>query len=234
MTKRLNPWHHWAPLLALLLLTALGAVSLTRPGPADAEPYHQHVREAAETIPYQFGDWVGTPVEAPRQAVELLKPNAMVSRKYEHRETGESVEFLLVHCRDARDMSGHYPPNCYRAHGWDQESVRPANWRVNGTDISGMQYQFSYHRPLHGTSHIIIDNFMIMPDGRFLRDMDGVRHAAADYTSHFYGAAQIQLLTSAQMSDARREEIFQQFIGASMEAIDALRAGFERQTPAAP
>lgn len=229
MRGRLDNWHHWSPLLALVLLAVMGGAAMMRPGPADAEPYHQRVRDAAEQMPYRIDDWTGTPVEAPRQAVELLKPNVLVSRSYKHEKTGERVEFLLVHCKDARDMAGHYPPICYPAHGWEAEGAEPADWRVNGVHITGMQYRFSYHRPLHGTTRIVIDNFMIMPDGEFLRQIDGVYNAAADYTLHFYGAAQIQLVTTDRMSDERRRELFHKFIGANLDVINALRSGIDRQ-----
>lgn len=217
-------FHRVAPLLALVLLLALGVTTASRPGPAEAEPYHARVHEVAGTLPYRIGEWVGMDQDLPREARELLRPNVLLSRRFEHQETGEWVTFMLVHCKDARDLDGHYPPICYPAHGWDQESAEPIRTELGGLEITGTEYRFSYHQPL-GTSRMVVSNFMIMPDGRILPDMRGVRRAGGDYARRFYGAGQIQLITSPHMSDQRREEVFERIVGAHRDVIDAIRDG---------
>ena len=55
--------------------------------------------------------------EVPPEAQELLRPNAIFSRRFQR--PGEiGVHVLVVHCSDARDMIGHYPPICYPSSGW--------------------------------------------------------------------------------------------------------------------
>lgn len=225
--------NRYAPLLAVLLLAMMGLGNLSRPDAADAEPYHARVREAAEAIPHQIGDWIGRDVEPPREAVELLRPNVLVSRIYEHAVTGRSVTLLLVHCKDARDMAGHYPPNCYPAHGWVVQDSRPRDWQVGGVTIRGTEYRLSYRRAT-GTDRMIVDNFMIMPDGSFLREMEGVYNAAADYRAHFFGAGQMQLVMDATIPASERDAIFNELVGANMAVIDALRSGVETAGDSAP
>ena len=222
----MNRLHHLAPLFGLVLILALGVTAMSRPGPAEAEPYHDHVAQIASTIPYRIGEWVGTDQELPREAYELLQPNVLFSRRYENQQTGEWATFLLIHCKDARDLAGHYPPICYPAHGWSQDDTEPMHENINGLEITGYQYRFSYHQP-QGISRMVIRNFMVMPDGRILPDIRGVRRAAADYTSRFYGAAQIQLVTSDRMTERRRSEVFQQIVGANLDVVEAIRGGVE-------
>lgn len=216
--------HRLAPLLTLVLLLALGVTTLSRPGPDEAEPYHAHVREVASAVPYRVGDWVGVDEALPREASELLRPNVLFSRRYEHRQTGEWATFLLVQCKDARDLDGHYPPICYPAHGWRQQEAERMETRVNGLVIPSTQYRFSYHQP-EGTSRMVVNNFMILPDGRIMPDIGGVRRAASDYTSRFYGAAQVQLITSDRMSEERRQAVFERLVSANRDVIHAIRSG---------
>ncbi|MFW6061969.1 MAG: exosortase-associated EpsI family protein, partial [Planctomycetota bacterium] len=108
---------------ATLTLAIIGGALAERLsyGSADeADPYHRRVAERIANIPYTIGDWKGEDVSVPRSAVELLQPNALCSRQYRNQKTGQVLSLLVVHCRDARDMTGHYPPVCYPAHGWTQ------------------------------------------------------------------------------------------------------------------
>ncbi len=232
-TLKLQSWdwkrfNYSAPLLALLLLAALGVTTLSRPDAADAEPYHARVRAAAKEVPYRVGAWVGKRIEPLPEAQKLLRPNIMLSWQYENQETGETATFLLTHCKDARDMQGHYPPNCYPAQGYHEfDDPRHMEWQVNGVRIQGMEYRYALDRS-YSTTRVVVDNFMIMPDGQFLYSMERVREAAADYTSHFYGAGQVQVVTQAGYSDERRREIFRQLVGAHLNVINTIRDGLNK------
>ena len=52
------------------------------------------------------------------------------------------MSFLLVQCRDARDLQGHWPPVCYRGQGWVQSAALPRSWEVQDLQVEGMQYDF--------------------------------------------------------------------------------------------
>ena len=113
-----------ALLLTVVLLAGFGAYKRTYPQPADAEPYLERVRQAVGDVPASFDEWHSRPIEIPADALDMLKPNAVLSRRYTHRDTGRSVNLLIVHCRTARDLVGHYPPVCYPSIGWIQRSQR--------------------------------------------------------------------------------------------------------------
>lgn len=214
----------WPALVSAGLLSAIGTASLIRPGLDDAEPFHERIRLATRAIPYQIGLWSGEDKQLPPAAIKLLRPNVLFNRAYHNLETGQQVTLLLVQCKDARDLAGHYPPICYPAHGWIEDYARPRDWTVRGLNIQAMEYGFSFAR-LEDTSRIVVYNFMVLPDGQILRDMQGVRQAADDYTRHFFGAAQVQLIADAIVPDARRGQAFHDLLAANQPLLEALMSG---------
>lgn len=219
-------WHAFAPFVALLLLAGMGMELLQRPTARDAQPYHDAVLAAAWQIPLQFDGWQGRDVPQPEEAVSLLNPNALISRRYVHEETNRAVNLILVQTRDARWMTGHYPPRCYPAHGWTPESQQPRTWQVGDRQIPGMEYVYSFHTP-RGTRRMWVANLLILPDGQLVRDMGTVYSAAADYTRYFYGAAQLQMVIDQRMDREERDEIYKTFIAENMALIDLIRTGIE-------
>ncbi|MFV1968179.1 MAG: exosortase-associated EpsI family protein [Pirellulaceae bacterium] len=209
--------------ISLLLLTGMAVARVYRPQPADAAPYHEHVRQVAGSLPIRIGDWVGTDLDVPPAAIKMLQPNVLVYRQYHQLETGQIASLLLVQCKDARDLAGHFPPVCYPAHGWEPVFSRPHTWRLDDRTIDGMEYGFDF-RGLQATQHMVVANFMVLPDGQFLRDMKGVRRAAADYTRHFLGAAQFQIVMDASIPESQRDKTVQQLLEGCRETIDAIRS----------
>lgn len=216
--------NRWAPLLAMAVLTGIAVATLARPAPEDAEPYHARVRAAVDAVPRQVEGWIGEDVDIPEAAQRLLKPNAILSRGYRNIETGQAVTLVIVHTKDARDMLGHYPPNCYPRAGWTMESDGPRTWQVDALRYEGMEYAFSFTKPGQ-RQEMVVDNLLILPGGEFARDMGQVIHLASDYTRHFFGAGQVQVITPAGMTDQQRQAVFQTMIGAITPVIDALRSG---------
>src|SRR6478736_6072067 len=98
-----------------LMLAAIGAHRLAVVHrPAEVAAHHRHIREvAASSSPRQFNGWIGEDVRVPSQAMSVLDPNVIISRRYVNVESGLSAGFLLVHCADAHDMAGHFPLRCY-------------------------------------------------------------------------------------------------------------------------
>ena len=107
-----------------LLFAAMAWESTTRPTPEDTEPFHARVRAAVEGLPTKIGDWEGRDIPTSKEVVRLLNPNVVYQKRFTHGRTGEVVHVLLVHCRDARDIYGHYPPRCYPAQGHEQVSSK--------------------------------------------------------------------------------------------------------------
>lgn len=218
-----------APVLATLaLLGGMAADVMSRPRPADAAPYHQRVREAAAQMPDVIGDYEAFAEEKINpSAVALLRPNVIRQRRYVNRRTGRWADLLLVQCKEARDMIGHYPPNCYPGQGWVLTSEERADWRVGDRLITGKEYHFTRTDPgRHAV--LFVCNFMIIAGGSFARDMAEVNRAAADFTRRFYGAAQIQVIFDGSYSTEERREAFVELIGANMQVIEAILGGDSR------
>ena len=109
---------------------------------ADMASYHKQITIVAASAPTQIGDWIGQDVPQPQSAINLLRPNVIVSKRYVNYVTGEAVNFLLVDCTDARDLLGHYPPVCYPNQGYILMSSQSHDWQVGDLVLTGMQYDF--------------------------------------------------------------------------------------------
>ena len=218
-----------APVVLTLLLlggTLADKVVFHLP-PADATAYHARVRRAAEQVPYNIGPWLGTDTPVPPSAVAMLHPNLILSRQYQDVRTGKIASVLLVHCEDARDLIGHYPPVCYPAHGWSKRSAARADRWVDGERVTITDYTFTATR-VDRASDLRVGNFMVLPDGQMCPDMDGVETAAQDYRRKFFGAAQVQVITDAGWSEADRVEFFRKVTGAAGPLLREIRSGVKR------
>jgi len=227
-TKLQSAWR-WlvAPAVGVVLLSAMAVQQLSYTKPADLKQYHARVQEAIQQVPKQLGPWTGSETEVPRSARELLSPNAILSREYHNANTGRSVHVMFVHVRDARDIAGHFPPNCYPSNGWTERRTQDDRWNIAGTSVPVRDYLFTMELPT-GDRQMHVLNTLVLPEGRLTRQMSEVRGAAADYRSRFYGAGQIQVLMNHRMTPARRKAIFKRFFKAMRPAIEAMRAGIEQ------
>ena len=71
--------------LALLGGVVAGNWECVTPEAADL---HSRARAGVESIPYLIGDWTATDQQVPPAAVNLLRPNVILSRRYvEHGST---------------------------------------------------------------------------------------------------------------------------------------------------
>ena len=220
-----------APVIATLLLAAaIGAEHLARPRPGDADPFHARVYAALATVPKEFDGWTSTDEPIDEAAITLLQPNATLQRVFTHHETGMRFVFLLVQCRTARDMGGHYPPVCYSGRGYERVLTQPGTWPVAGSDMAIPGVDYGFHKYFEGRSeNLVIRNLIIMPDGRYAQDITQVRSAAADYMRQYYGAAQIQLVFNADHVPAtERDAIFSRLMAELKPLLDALTSGGKR------
>ena len=209
------------PGLAAVLLAAMGVSHLNFPEPADAAPYHAALLDAAAELPLEFGPWEGKPIELPTAAVQLLKPNVLLGRAFvdtEHRRAGQ---FLLVQCQDARDLSGHWPPNCYKTSGYTQTDRVERTWNVDGTVLPGVEYTF-VRDTNNQRSAMVVANFLILPTVGYVRSMDDVYEAGSDYSRRYLGAAQVQVITAATLDREARDAIFQDLVSAHLSLIRAV------------
>lgn len=214
-----------AALLVLAVVTLDRRLFRTRP-PATAA-YHERLRQVASELPSHVGDWMGSDIPVPPAAVEMLHPNVIISRRYLNIATGESVQYLLVQVQDARDILGHYPPVCYRGQGWTQESAESLTESIGSVDVQGTRYSFNSTRDGRDSA-IVVDNFLVLPNGKTCPDMEAVDAAAQDNRLKFFGAAQVQVVYDQAVPLKRRDEVFRTFIGLSRGVLDKMQLGVER------
>lgn len=213
--------------LCLALLAAIGISQWSAPSAQDAQPYHQRVSQVVQGWPHELGVWSGVDEPVPAAATELLAPNAVLHRTYRDHAAGRSATLMIVQCRDARNLAGHFPPICYPAHGWRLEHQSPRRWRCGeALLIDGMEYIFSYGG-VAGSQRMSVANFMILPDGRIAPDMAAVRRVAADYKQRHFGAAQVQVLTDARLPDRQRDRMIAELIHEHRGVIHSIQSGIQ-------
>ena len=188
--------------------------------------YHAGVAQALVELPMSYGSWIGEASEVPKAAAELLHANEIISRSFRNIDTGEQVDLVVVHCTDARDLLGHYPPVCYPAHGWLQRAAEDValdgrSARRLGEEAGGRSgwpcTLYRFERMDQGYSHeMTILNYMLLPDGRVGPTMKVVDRAAADLGLRVRGAMQVQVVFRGQEirggGEEMRKEIAEEFL----------------------
>jgi hypothetical protein len=169
------------------------------------------IAAAMEQVPWRIGRWRGEPVPVPAAAQDVLRPNAIVSRRYQ--EIGGELEAILVivHCSDTRDMLGHFPPMCYPANGWqavkDSGGLEPIAADIGiHRSVDCMRYDFYLNTDWGSTRGIKIYNFFVLPGGAIAHELGELRGQAGRTRTSAMGVAQVQIAFSDQVSDeeARR------------------------------
>jgi hypothetical protein len=220
-----TPKRYLPPVIGLCLLAGIWADRRLFHLPVgDPGAYHAFVRAVADHLPYRTGAWVGTDEEMPPSAIAMLKPNLLLCRRFRNTASRETATFMIVQCRDARDMGGHYPPVCYPAHGWTLQGTQVRHLRVHGTPIPVSVYRF-VRESIEDYAEIVIYNFFVRPDGSLESGRGGVREAASNPRMKPFGAGQVQLMFGPTMPAARRDEIFRLLVGNAFPVVDAIRKG---------
>ena len=225
-----------SPVASLTLLALIAAENHRYLRPADFEPYHQRARVAIESLPHMIGSFIGVDDEQsiPKEAQKLLKPNKILYRHYsdaslEGLSNPRWADLLIVQCKQSGDMVGHYPPICYPSHGMElvNGAGESRDWNVGDENfvIPGMEYRFV--KVEEGQSVVqTVYNFLVIPGRGIVRDMEGVKSAAADYQQRYYGAAQFQVVfyrpASSELSREQRDEIFKTLMGQAVPVIQQI------------
>lgn len=210
------------PLCFLILL----GIGLLRSNPANTQRidmYHSEVQRVIDSIPAEVNGWVGQEVPLPQSATSLLRPNAIMARQYVHSESGLQGTLLIVQCRDARDMAGHFPPQCYPANGWlvVDESADPLV-KVSGHELR----RYAFHRVAgRAERDIFVYNLFALPTDELTVSMTDVRRLSADYENRQLGAAQIQIVIDGMTAAEDHDWILEELYSIVMPAIEAVRDG---------
>ena len=211
-----------SPVACLTVLAGLAVENATHVKPDDATAYHAIVKSRLEAWPQTIrrGDeeWTSRDCKVPEAAVRLLRPNALISRRYVNDR--KVADLLIVQCGEATDMSGHYPRNCYPRNGEELVHEEARVWQVGATSIRGMEYHFQ-PRSL-GESRKCVYNFFVLPGKGIVPDMDDVQRATANYRRRYFGAAQFQLVFYSDLSQSSRDTVFETIIGADPDIFSVL------------
>jgi hypothetical protein len=208
-----------SPVLCLAVLAGIALQQRARLRPDDPRvtAYHARAKEAINRIPWRVEalgtTWTAVEHKPETAAVRLLRPNEILSRRYVQNTTSGRpmiAELLVVQCRDSRDMTGHYPPICYRNIGHELvRTDRHPPLEVGGVPVPYTEYRFEKYT--HGRAEtIFVYDFFVVPGRGAVDDIKGVYDAAEDYERRFFGAAQFQVvMQEAVVPDARvRREVF--------------------------
>jgi len=192
--------------------------------------FHARVKAAVDAIPMHIGSWEATTDKLPEAAGQLLRPNVTLCRTY-HDPQQPWAKLIVIHCKDSRDMSGHYPPNCYRGSGWSQTGDPLIRQRqLWGRTVPIAEYGFT-RSELRGPITWTIYDFFVLPLGGFVTSMSEIQKASGDYRTRPYGAAQIQVIMDAGTPEADRERILSAMLEPLGPVIDQLQNTREGARP---
>lgn len=217
-----------SPLLAGVLAGGLylqmrGAYGEDAKSQEAVEAFHKGVRDAIDQVPVNIGEFEGVDRPVPAAAGTLLHPNKIFSREYLD-GSGHRVRVVLVHCRDSRDMSGHYPPNCYPGSGWTQKGEAVERtiplW---GQDVPMAEYEFVTRGTMDRDVDWTIYDFFVLPAGGMCTSMAQVRRAGGDHRWRPYGAAQVQVAFDAAVPEPTRVKLLEELLTPLGPVIDRLQ-----------
>lgn len=206
----------------------IGAIGVQRFAAAhrspDVERYQERIRQAAQRVPDRIGAWVGQDTKMPAQALTVLKPNVMLSRRYTNVENGLTAGVMLVHCSDAHHMVGHFPLRCYPADGWAVRSSKPQDWTIGELRLTGTEYQFSRESFGGAKEMIVVANCLLRPRHRVLRNMEELSETLSGQDGTSSGAAQIQVYFESDVPAERREQAIVTLLQGYKPVLDAVLA----------
>lgn len=193
----------FAPVIALFLMVFLPSLNVDELlNQKDALARNEEVAIIFRDAPYRIGDWVGEDIPVPTAAIEILRPNAILSRKFGRLDGGEPADLIIVHCSDARDMQGHYPPNCYPANGWnelDTNDRQDYELSIDGKDIQIRVYHFKMIDGWGSERNTRVINFFILPNGEFTCEISAIGSIVSRLSLSVQGVAQVQIVTSGDI-----------------------------------
>ncbi|MDQ7012394.1 MAG: exosortase-associated EpsI family protein [Planctomycetota bacterium] len=229
MSTRGRSWI--APSLAMLLLAGLATLHFTeRDTSGGVDMYMERAGARIDEVPLHIGRFIGQTAAVAPEVENLLKPNRVLQRRYVDpysTEPDDWFSLVIVHCGVAKDMFGHYPPNCYPRAGWT-ESV-PAEdvvVRAGELTIPARLYRYTRESGMTAQRQDILSFFVVpsAPD-RFGADDRMVDMASRTAASDKLGAAQVQILTPTSMSEERRKAIWSEVLEAIVPVLNTIAEG---------
>lgn len=218
-----------APVVSGLLLLGLlfvGGINLSRPSGLD--DYYADIRDVVKAVPLRIGGWDSFEIEPTPAAQDLLRPNIIVQRVYRAPDGLRSVSLLIVHCGEVRDMHGHYPPNCYPAHGWVEAGHLDRDIEMPGMTVPARDYDFVMNRD-GGSVHLRATDLFVLPSqGQSIhRNIEALTAASRSPTAAGRGSAQIQIVTTSEFSEEEWSQLLAEFMTSLHDVLETIGVGPE-------
>ncbi len=213
----------WAALLAILIAPRAAPVGLSHA--ADDGAYKGRIAAVLKAAPRFIDRWTGVDAPVPPEAQKMLRPNAVLSRTYS-KPDHPPVHVLIVHCNDARDMIGHYPPICYPSSGWTMtDTPRDLMLTIDRQPRPFREYRFDRLNTAAGGSEAMrIYSSFILPDGVLTCEIDDIHRLSERTAVSVRGVAQVQFITPARIDDDAAR-------AAAESVFDGLRSVFDVMRP---
>jgi hypothetical protein len=199
-----------APSLTAGLLALAGWSSASQEATIEDRLRAERIAALLGVIPERLGPWITTEVPIPTEAIEILRPNAIFCRRFMRIGGDEDLTVIVVHCGDARDMSGHYPPICYRQLGWTLDLGRISRPEVENAALSDPElsvYRFRRTGATGEREEMTVLNGFILPDGRTSADVFDRNPLSGPAPRASRGIAQVQFVFRSDIPDAAAVEI---------------------------
>jgi hypothetical protein len=213
---------------AAAVLVAMIGFGIERPRMTERTgPYFEAVAAGIGAIPYRIEGWIGADVPPQAPAIQLLRPNKLLQRRYLRDDQTEAMSLLFVHCADARDMQGHFPPVCYPSHGWIMAGSERVEFAMGDRRVPAMVYKlFTVRNGVEQRMTIL--NFFVVPSAAdpLAEDMKAVNRAAAASAQSWLGAAQLQIIL-------HREATAEEMIGLMRVVAPAIEPALRKVMDAA-
>jgi exosortase len=214
-----------APAVAALALAAAATIggfdARKQPG---INGYFARVSQTLGATSWQVGGAVGLDQPIPAGATDLLRPNAALSRRYEDPLTGSRFDLTVIHCADARDLEGHYPPVCYPAHGWRMHERRAIS--LGYERIAAVLYTFVRSADA-GEQHLRVVSFFALPstEAPYSASMGAVERASRSAAAAGLGAAHILIAFGGDTPETVISETGHLVVAALSPALRAITQG---------
>lgn len=216
------------PVLSLALMLALPLLlSVGEYWTPETEARHAQIARAVDAVPWNIGAWTGQEEEVPAAAEAMLRPNALLSRKYRRLGTERSeVTVVIVHCRDVRDMYGHYPPICYPNVGWTRDKAADAYREItlDGEPVTIKKYRFIKDLGLGVEEELRVFSFFVLPNGDVVTELEDVRELLKRPGSYSLGVAQIQCVRSGSANLQEDQQVINEVLNGMSDLFGVLRS----------
>jgi exosortase len=223
------------PTMAVLTLAATWWALPGVPPAPDVEGRYRLIRDEVLALPSRIGPWRGEDVPVPLSEQRILKPNAMLSRSLAMLGGDERAHLLLIHCRDVRDMLGHWPASCYVSAGWSPERDARREITVShaGLELRALRHRFSRVRENGQVEQTEVWSAFLAPGeppSGSLQDLTGL--AGARMRSQ-QGIAQVQVCFPGFVEDGAADR----WVGSVLsslppELLRLLKGDFSDESPA--